>query len=134
MEQQPLLSQPQPSAPATGYGYGAPPPQVDYPATQGVPPPPYQGQPGAPPSQTIVLNQVIFGTTPVQVRCPNCQKDIITNIHYDSGLLTWISVLVLFILGFWLCCCIPLCIDGLKDVTHTCPSCGHVCGQHKRMG
>ena len=134
MEQQPLLSQPQPTAPPTGYGYGPPPPPVDYPATQGVPPP-YQGQPSAPPTQTVVLNQqVIYGTTPVQVRCPSCQKDIITNLHYDSGLLTWISVLVLFLLGFWFCCCIPLCINGLKDVTHTCPSCGLVCGQHKRMG
>ena len=84
---------------------------------------PYQVPADAPSIQTVILNQqVVYGTTPVQVRCPNCQKDIITNIHYDTGMLTWISVLVLFLLGLWPCCLIPLCIDALKDVTHTCPA------------
>ena len=138
MDKELLLNEPQPSAPKTGYDYGPPhlPPPVDYPVAQGVPPPPpYEVPAGAPSIQTVILNQqVIYGTTPAQVRCPNCQKDIITNIHYDTGMLTWISVLVLFLLGFWPCCLIPLCIDALKDVTHTCPNCGHICGQHKRIG
>lgn len=134
MDEQPLLNEPKPSAPEKDYDCEPAPPPVDYPAAQGVPPP-YIVPGDAPSIQSVILSQqVTFGTTPVQLRCPNCQKDIITNIHYDTGLLTWISVLVLLLLGFWPCCLIPLCIDALKDVTHTCPSCDHVCGQYKRIG
>ena len=151
-EQQPLLhNPPPPSAPPSGFG--PPPPPVDLPPPQGAPPP-YHGAPGqyqqqpvgvaphyqqqpvaVPPTQTVVLtNNINFGETPVQLRCPNCQKDVITNIHHESGLLTWISVGVLFILGFWLCCWLPFLFDPLKDVVHTCPNCRYTCGIHKKIG
>ena len=149
-EQQPLLhNPPPPSAPPSGFG--PPPPPVDLPPPQGAPPPAYHGayqqqpvgvaphyqqQPNAlPPTQTVVLtNNINFGETPVQLRCPNCQKDVITNVHHESGLLTWISVGVLCILGFWLCCWLPFLFDPLKDVVHTCPNCRYTCGIDKKIG
>ena len=139
MEQQHLLNDPQPSAPPTGYGYGPPPPPVDYPPPQAQgAPPPYQGQPyppaGLPQTQNVLNQHVNFGTTPVQLRCPNCHKDVMTNLSYDAGLLTWLAVGIMFLLGFWLCCWIPLLINELKDVTHTCPNCQYVCGVHKKLG
>ena len=98
--------------------------------------PHYQQQPiTVPPTQTVVLtNNVNFGETPVQLRCPNCQKDVITNIHHESGLLTWIGVGVLCILSFWLCCWLPFLFDPLKDVVHTCPNCQYTCGIDKKIG
>ena len=139
MEQQHLLNDPQPSAPPSGYGYGPPPPPVDYrpPQAQGAPPP-YQGQPypaGLPPTQNVALRQNIkFESTPVQLRCPNCQRDVVTNLSYEAGLLTWLVVGIMFLLGFWLCCWIPLFINELKDVIHTCPNCHYACGVHKKLG
>ena len=136
MEQQHLLNDPQSSAPPpSGYGYGPPPPPVDYrpPQAQGAHPP-YQGQPypaGLPPTQTEQNTK--FGLTPVKLRCPNCQRDVITNLSYETGLLTWIVVAMMFLLGFWICCWIPFFKNELKDVIHTCPNCQYMCGVHKKL-
>ena len=137
MEQQPLLSKPQ------GPSYGnEPPPIVGYsaPASQDTPPV-YEGQPqSVPVMQTVILSQqiVYFGQRSIPIRCPNCQHEVVTELSYQSGVLTWLAVLVMFILGFailftWFCCCIPFCIKGLKDVKHTCPHCRHVCGVYERL-
>ena len=138
-----LLSDPQkPSALA----HGAPPQPTDLPPGQGAaPPPPYQYQQPppqtqqyqtavtAPPTQTVVLNQVVFSDTPVQIHCPHCQQNVITTVNHETGMLTWLAVGILFLLGFWLCCWIPLLLNALKDVVHTCPNCRYVCGVHKRL-
>lgn len=34
--------------------------------------------------------------------------------------------------GF-LCCLIPLCCDGVKDIIHHCPQCGGIIGFHRRI-
>jgi len=43
-------------------------------------------------------------------------------------------ILMLFRFRCWCCCFIPFCIDGCKDVTHTCPNCQHVVGHYNRLG
>lgn len=132
-EKQPLL---QPSDPPPGYSQGPPVPSA--PPSQ----PPLYGQPTPlPPSQPPlygqpspqVIERIVFGSIPVQTRCPNCHNDVTTVLAYDNGLLTWVAVGVLFLLGFWLCCWIPLLINGLKDVNHMCPNCNRVCGVYKRF-
>ena len=69
----------------------------------------------------------------MQMRCPHCQVDMITTVRYEPGMLTWISMGIMFLLGFLICCWIPLLIDALKDVVHSCPSCHYKCGVHKRL-
>ena len=159
-DNQPLLSGHQTSSRPVAQAYGPPPPPQDVSAYQG-PPPSYQQQlppaqnyqddyrgpvASAPPqqqpyshqpyqpTQTVVFNNnITFGETPMQLRCPNCQRDVITSVRYEMGLLTWISVGVLFLIGGILCFWIPLLMDSLKDVVHVCPNCRYTCGVYKRM-
>jgi DNA-directed RNA polymerase subunit RPC12/RpoP len=85
-----------------------------------------------------VVQNVTFGPSPMQIRCPNCQSNIVTQTYYSSGMMVWLIVLVLFILGwffliFWFFCWIPLLLSGLKDVHHVCPNCKHHCGEYRRL-
>ena len=101
-------------------------------------PPLYHYQPC--PANTVspvVLNRQ-FGQTPVPLRCPNCQKDVVTVLVYESGAMVWIAVGIIFLLAlfvivplflFW----IPFLIDDFKDITHTCPNCCYVFGKYKRI-
>ena len=63
--------------------------------------------------------------------CPNCGCDITTMLTYKSGTLTYILFIIMF---FFFCCFafIIFCIDGTKDVIHTCPKCKHVLGVYRR--
>lgn len=77
--------------------------------------------------------QVVFGDAPVQMTCPTGGgHQIITNIAYKNGTLTYLLAgLFCFILGPC-CALIPFCIDSFKDVEHTCPEHGTVLGVYKR--
>ncbi|XP_060063400.1 cell death-inducing p53-target protein 1 homolog isoform X3 [Ylistrum balloti] len=134
---QPYPAQPPPQG---GYGqpYGAPPPAA-YPAQ------PYgqPGQPGYPQQQgqtTVVVAQPAvtvvqqFRESPVHTRCPHCQAEVVTATQFETGTFTWIICLVLCIVGCDLgCCFIPFCVDGCKDVTHSCPNCKTVISRYNRM-
>ena len=63
--------------------------------------------------------------------CPNCGCDIITKLSYKNGTLSYL-ICVLICIFFCIFGLIALCLDGLKDVIHTCPNCNHVIGVHKR--
>ncbi|XP_033751122.1 cell death-inducing p53-target protein 1 homolog isoform X11 [Pecten maximus] len=125
--------------PPQGYGqpYGAPPPAA-YPAQ------PYgqPGQPGYPQQQgqtTVVVAQPAvtvvqqFRESPVHTRCPHCQAEVVTATQFETGSFTWIICLVLCIVGCIPCCIIPFCVDGCKDVIHTCPSCHQTISRYSRL-
>ncbi|XP_021374453.1 cell death-inducing p53-target protein 1 homolog isoform X3 [Mizuhopecten yessoensis] len=138
--------------PPQGYAqpYGAPP--QGYPAQPyGQPGQPYgqpapYGQPGQPgysqqqgqttvvvaqPAVTVVQQ---FRESPVHTRCPHCQAEVVTATQYETGTFTWIICLVLCIVGCDLgCCFIPFCVDGCKDVAHSCPNCRTVISRYNRM-
>ena len=125
---------PQAGYPPPQAGY-APPPQAPQYGYQQAPPVPYQ----PPPTMAVAGTQgMYFGSSPMQMVCPHCQSTIMTNVTYEAGTLTWLSVGFLFILGFfllisWCLCWIPLLMDGLKDIVHTCPNCHHVVGTNRRI-
>ncbi|KAI9321180.1 LPS-induced TNF-alpha factor [Zopfochytrium polystomum] len=143
-------------------GADAPPPAASYPgATVGAPGlgekavyppqgvPVVNGQPqqyfatpqGYVAGQQVVLVQAqpIFGTQPQlilsmqDIVCPNCHTPGRSVVTYDNGLLTFLVAGGLCIVGCWLCCCIPFCIDDLKDAIHTCPNCKATVGMSKRI-
>ncbi|XP_033751099.1 cell death-inducing p53-target protein 1 homolog isoform X8 [Pecten maximus] len=132
--------------PPQGYGqpYGAPPPAA-YPAQPyGQPAQPYgqPGQPGYPQQQgqtTVVVAQPAvtvvqqFRESPVHTRCPHCQAEVVTATQFETGSFTWIICLVLCIVGCIPCCIIPFCVDGCKDVIHTCPSCHQTISRYSRL-
>merc|ERR1719201_1602432 len=83
---------------------------------------------------TTVVNQVVrFGDRPVACTCNNCGQAITTQTRFRPGTLTWIIVAVLFVAGFWLCTCIPCCINECQDVDHHCPRCNNRVGTYNRL-
>ncbi|CAN0214339.1 unnamed protein product [Lampetra planeri] len=60
---------------------------------------------------------------PASTTCPSCQHEVVTETVSSPGLLAWILVGIMFLLGLWLCCLIPLCLTPCHDIHHHCPSC-----------
>ncbi|XP_076070566.1 lipopolysaccharide-induced tumor necrosis factor-alpha factor homolog [Mytilus galloprovincialis] len=119
--------------------YGQPPQQYGQPPNQYGQPPAYGGQQqqtstvvvGQP--QTLVLQQT-YRDSPVRTTCPSCNADVMTAISFEVGTMAWVVAGCLCIFGLWLgCCLIPFCVDGCKDVVHTCPNCNHMVGRFSRM-
>nr|CDS19348.1 lipopolysaccharide induced TNF alpha factor [Echinococcus granulosus] len=109
-------------------GYQSPP---VYPTGPGYPPPPAQPYPS---QATVVYTSGALGPGPSRFFCPTCQREVLTNVTYESGLLTWLLVVLIFFLGGPLfCCLIPLCCPPCKDVEHLCPICGRFLGSHQRL-
>lgn len=67
-----------------------------------------------PPQPNIVYIglPVRLGDNPSRTMCPNCHANVLTEVKYQSGLLTWVIAggLCFFGLGCG-CCLIPFCID-----------------------
>merc|ERR1712080_25912 len=74
---------------------------------------------------------VVYDAFPKNVICPNCHQNVTTTCAYETGTMTY---LVALLLCFLICPCfwVPFCIDGCKDVHHTCPSCHTEIGFCKR--
>ncbi len=126
-ETQPLLyDQKGHQQPPSAYpdGYNNPPQEtpVNY-----EPPPAYyypQGEPNPPAPQVHETVVVVYNTlsgfteSPVSMRCPNCQTDVLTITHYQIGRTTWLKVLMWFLLGLlfhlaWWFCWIPCCMSNI---------------------
>ncbi|CAI9716857.1 Hypothetical predicted protein [Octopus vulgaris] len=124
-------------APLGGQAWIPPPPP---PPHAWAPPPGYGPMPTAPvlPQTTVVIQQhpqiLHFGESSVQTRCPKCNADIMTSIHYETGNLSWVICLLLsFFACICGCCLIPFCMDSTKDIVHTCPNCSHFIGRYSRL-
>lgn len=129
----------------TDSGYAAPPPYPSaapgYQPPQSYQAPPPGMHPVGPTTTTTIISQpgpiivnMAFGESPVSMVCPHCQTHIITCTTYQDGTLTWLSAGALCLLGCWLgCCLIPFCLDGCKDVIHSCPNCHARLGSYRRM-
>ena len=80
----------------------------------------YQQAP--PPMQPVAMVQPVYvggpisivGDYPMQCTCPRCARQIVTRTEKKIGLLAWLICGGLTLIGFWLCCFIPFCIDGCK--------------------
>ncbi|XP_060063452.1 LITAF domain-containing protein-like [Ylistrum balloti] len=113
------------------------------------PPPPGYTQPQQPmgyPTQQSAQHTVIvtnpgyaqpiniFRESPVSMACPFCNAQIVTSTSYVTGTLAWLLCGILILLGLWIgCCLIPFCLNGCKDVIHSCPNCNQQVGKFNRM-
>eukprot|EP00090_Calanus_glacialis_P019403 TRINITY_DN29810_c0_g1_i1.p1 TRINITY_DN29810_c0_g1~~TRINITY_DN29810_c0_g1_i1.p1 ORF type:complete len:149 (+),score=31.99 TRINITY_DN29810_c0_g1_i1:55-501(+) len=95
---------------------------------QAYPPQTMQPQP-----QVVTQVQYIaspsYGSHPVTLVCPQCQKNITTRTSSEPSQTAWILGIVLCVLGCVPCCLIPCCMDSMKQVTHSCPSCNSTLGR-----
>ncbi|XP_054389595.1 lipopolysaccharide-induced tumor necrosis factor-alpha factor-like isoform X2 [Pongo abelii] len=93
---------PTPPAPMPGPTTGL----VTGPDGKGMNPPSYYTQPAPIPNnnpitvQTVyVQHPITFLDRPVQMRCPSCNKMIVSQLSYNAGALTWLSCGSLCLLG-----------------------------------
>ncbi|XP_078660610.1 lipopolysaccharide-induced tumor necrosis factor-alpha factor homolog isoform X2 [Branchiostoma floridae x Branchiostoma belcheri] len=101
------------------------------------------GQPPVPPGSTVIVSQpgvIVTGPQsfrsghPVTCVCPTCHQTVQTRVTSEVGLITWLAMGGLFLVGCWAgCCLIPLCIDELKDARHSCPNCNSHLGTYDRV-
>ncbi|CAI2376424.1 unnamed protein product [Moneuplotes crassus] len=66
--------------------------------------------------------------TSVYCECPSCGQATHTRVEHDYSAMQWIICLIMFIVGLWLCCCIPFCIDSMRSGNHYCSNCGSSIG------
>ncbi|XP_062610130.1 LITAF domain-containing protein-like [Saccostrea cucullata] len=100
------------------------------------PPPPYSavGQTTVVVGQQPLVAVQLFRESPVRVKCQYCSCDVLTGTSYETGTVTWLACAITAFVGCWLgCCLIPFCVDGCKDVIHTCPNCHQVIARYNRM-
>ncbi|XP_077412636.1 lipopolysaccharide-induced tumor necrosis factor-alpha factor homolog [Vanacampus margaritifer] len=133
---------PYPGYPMT-YGAAVPPPGFQ-PAPYVGPPPGFQPAPyvGPPPvgyqggPSTTVTHVAVAPTMqdiPTQAICPHCQQTVVTETQRTPGLMTWAICGGLTLIGCFLCCFIPFCVDSCKDVEHHCPNCRKLIHIYKRL-
>ena len=67
----------------------------------------------------------------MRIKCHNCESNITTDVRKEISGLQWILSGFLCIMGCVPCCIIPLFIDNMKEVTHTCPNCNIVLGNNQ---
>ena len=73
-------------------------------------PPPGMGQPAYVGAPVFIPSEF-----PMQCVCPHCRQQIITRTTKENGLLTWLCIGGLCLIGCWFgCCLIPLCVDACK--------------------
>ncbi|XP_022313117.2 lipopolysaccharide-induced tumor necrosis factor-alpha factor homolog isoform X2 [Crassostrea virginica] len=93
----------------------------------------YHGQTTVVVAQPAMAVVQQFRETPVHTKCPHCQAEIVTATSYETGTFAWIICLVLCFVGCWPCCLIPFCVDGCKDVIHSCANCHQTIGRYNRL-
>ncbi|KAK3095108.1 hypothetical protein FSP39_010410 [Pinctada imbricata] len=79
------------------------------------------------------MSRSVFHEMPVPMTCTQCGASVVTATEYETGMLTWMIAGMLCLLGCWPCCLIPFCVDGCKDVIHSCPNCKTRLGVYRRV-
>ena len=73
-----------------------------------------------------------FGPDPMTLICPSCSQQVTTAIKTDTSLLQHLLAFGCIVIGCWLgCCLVPYCMDNMRQVTHSCPSCNITLGIYK---
>jgi len=143
----PPMPQPEGALPPPYPAQGVPPPAGGYQNTQ--PPPGYfsgqspqvapsgvpvqqAGYPVAAPAAIIVGAR--WSEVPQLATCSTCNEQVMTSVAYVAGSMTWLLCFIIVIFCGWLfcLCLIPFCMDGCKDVIHSCPNCNRNLGVYKR--
>ncbi|CAK1551662.1 unnamed protein product [Leptosia nina] len=85
--------------------------------------------PGAVPGATIIITQSM-GTQPAVTVCRSCGIQITTRVEQMPSMRTHLFALLLCLIGFWPCACVPYCIDTCNNADHYCPNCNAFIGSY----
>lgn len=95
-------------------------------------PPAYDSQPPPPqPQATVTVMQTALGPDSSSTVCPSCHAQIRTRVVYEASTRTHIIAGILCLVGCWICCCIPYCVDSCQNGNHYCPNCNSYLGTFK---
>jgi len=78
-----------------------------------------------------IMHPVIYGSVPVQTRCPFCSRQVVTKTESDTSATAWILAGVLCFVGLWCCAPLPLFSESMKHVAHRCPACSRVIARYE---
>ncbi|XP_012253223.2 lipopolysaccharide-induced tumor necrosis factor-alpha factor homolog [Athalia rosae] len=87
-----------------------------------------------PPTQITYVQQTVayaLGPNSVKMTCPTCRADIKTTTVSDHQASAHICCIILCLLGFCLCSCLPYCMSAFMSVHHSCPNCKTYIGTWK---
>ncbi|TPP61043.1 Lipopolysaccharide-induced TNF-alpha factor [Fasciola gigantica] len=83
---------------------------------------------------TVCTQVVTFGPVPTAAYCTHCNQQVVTEVHYVTGALTWLlCAIIFFFTGPLFCFLIPFCVDDCKDAVHNCPRCNMTLGTYRRL-
>lgn len=80
---------------------------------------------------TTILVAPSVGPDPSMVCCPSCRQTVVSRMEYENSTRTHVAAGILCILGCWICCCFPYCMDSCRNGNHYCPSCGAFLGTYR---
>merc|ERR1712055_359311 len=81
--------------------------------------------------QTVVIQAPSFGRDPVRTTCSNCRHEVTSKITEEPGVIAYVAAGIICLVGCWCgCCLIPLNMDSMKEVIHTCPNCNAKMGKY----
>lgn len=82
------------------------------------------------PVRTVIVTSQV-GPDPSMVCCPSCRQTVVSRMEYESSTRTHVAAGLLCLVGCWLCCCLPYCMDSCRNGNHYCPNCGSYLGTYR---
>jgi len=81
--------------------------------------------------QANPINLPPLGPKSVQLTCPTCKSLVMTRIEEEPSSNAYFCCVLMFIVGCFVCSCLPFCMDNFKNFKHSCPSCNSFIGIYK---
>nr|CAD7266624.1 unnamed protein product [Timema shepardi] len=78
----------------------------------------------------LIIGPVALGPKPAKISCPVCRNNIKTSTTTENQAGAHVACLLMCLLGFCLCSCVPYCMDSCKKVRHICPNCKSYLGTY----
>eukprot|EP00347_Sterkiella_histriomuscorum_P014971 403358805 len=74
--------------------------------------------------------QTVRTNDPIKIYCQNCDDEVHTNVISYPGPYAWGACVVCCLMGCFLFCCVPLCLDPLNKSRHYCDRCNKLLAQN----
>lgn len=83
------------------------------------------------PPKPYYIGDISLGSGPMTLKCPHCNTVMKTVVQREYSAMQHVFCGVLFLVGCWICSCIPYCMDSLYALNHYCSNCKVFIGRYK---